>query len=154
MINSLTSVEEGMDSGFKVIHQSAEFAKRLIAKALLPKVINRYEIERFYRKAHRLNAWRYLKFESRALLYVARKVVNVVRSPILSNALRNVFLEITLYTLKGRALLQAVIINLKRSKTLVLSAFSKERINELLAEGINYLNNPPIFRVYGSVEQL
>ena len=149
MLIPAAGLTEGIDSrgegtGQHFIHH----AKQLVAKALLPEKITSTEIERYYRKAHRVRAWPHLKKWERALLYLSRKLVTEVKSYLLQKALKQIFLEITLYTLKGRALLQGMIIHLKTG-----CPANPDKVNHklvyLLALGINHLNNPPMYRVYG-----
>ena len=125
-----------------------EYAEALITAALLPKKITAYEIERYYRKAHRVGAWRTLPKEAKALLLTARKVIKtLVKGPALRATLLKVFLKIELQTLRGKALLYG-------AKLYIMNAAPKLRdllrkIPELLALGIQYLNNPPTLRIYG-----
>ena len=140
---------EGRDSrGEGAGQHIIDHAKQLVAKALLPEKITSTEIERYYRKAHRVRAWPHLKKWERALLYLARKLVTEAKSYLLQKALKQIFLEIALHTLKGRALLQGMIIHLKAGGSANPDKLNHKHVY-LLALGINYLNNPPIYRVNG-----
>lgn len=123
-------------------------AKQLLAQLILPQKITKYEIERYYRKAHRTKAWRKLKPEAKALLYLARKTINLAKSEVLVSTLRAIFLEISLHTLKCQALLYGIILHLEQSIT-ISEDLLKNRFTQILATGINYINNPLIFRIYG-----
>ena len=125
-----------------------EYAEALITAALLPKKITPYEIERYYRKAHRVGAWRTLPKEARALLLTARKVIKtLVKGPALRAALLKIFLKIELQTLRGRALLHGIKIMLSLGYRKVLNTL--RGLREALILGIQYLNNPPMYRAYG-----
>lgn len=86
-----------------------EKAKAILATLILPQTITHYQIERYYRKAHRTKAWRNLPKEARALIQAARKTIKTkVKSPTLHTTLTKIFLQIELHTLKARALLKGI----------------------------------------------
>ncbi len=110
-------------------------AKSVLAGLILPRRIGRFEVERYYRKAHRTRAWRRLSREARALLQAARRVVRAeVRSPALRSVLTEIFLSIELHTLRARAMLHALIKLLARGAEVI-----SERLNPstLLVIGLN-----------------
>ena len=144
LATGLTRAEtrEGMGQRIK------RYAETLITATLLPKKITAYEIERYFRKAHRIGAWRTLPKEAKALLLIARKVIKTtVKAPALHSALLQVFLRIELQTLRGRALLYGAKLYLMNTVPKLRDLLRK--VPELLALGIQYLNSPPILRVYG-----
>ena len=86
-----------------------EKAKAILATLILPQTITHYQIERYYRKAHRTKAWRNLPKEARALIQAARKTIKTkVRSPTLHTTLTKIFLQIELHTLKAQAILKGI----------------------------------------------
>ncbi|RLG79468.1 MAG: hypothetical protein DRO13_06010 [Thermoprotei archaeon] len=71
----------------------------------------------------------------------------MIKSPTLKSILYKIFLEIELYTLRGKALFYGIILAMKNTiykLQEVLKDYSK-----LLTLGIFYLNNPPMYRIYG-----
>jgi len=117
-----------------------------LTNALTPKSITYSVVEWYVRRALRNGSWRLLSTYERALLRVVPKVVKVVKSPALAKTLRVIFLKIELNTVRGRALYYGLLIALRAGEciTNILN-----RLSYLLALGINYLNNPPIYRIYG-----
>ncbi len=118
-------------------------AKIILGKLILPKKVTGEVIEKYIRKALRTGAWRNLKPISRALLIVARRF-KLIKSPVLKHLLYSIFIEIELYTIKGKALFYGIILAVKNSLTHLIKS-----INTLLYLGISYLNNPPWYRIYG-----
>jgi hypothetical protein len=119
---------------------------RVVEGLVLPEVVTGDLVSRFVRRAVRLGIWRRLRPESRALLLVARRFA-VLRSPVVTSAVRRLLLEIEVHTLRGRAILYGVLIAL-RDPFLRLAGAARD-VTKLLAIGISYLSNPPIYRVYG-----
>jgi len=127
-------------------------ARELVAKLLLPQRITGEVIEKYFRKALRVGAWRALRKEARALILAARNVrIGTVKSPVLATALKQAFLTIELHTLKGKALYYGVIITMKQAPHTLKQALTKTKqtLTKILIEGISYLNNPPTLRIYG-----
>ncbi len=118
----------------------------IVAEVLLPKVIDRRIIESYVRRALRNRSWFKLTRFQRALLKVASRVIEVVKSPILAGVLKRVFLEIELNSLKGRALYFGFLIALGSGESLsnLLS-----RLTYVMMLGISYLSTPLIYRIYG-----
>jgi hypothetical protein len=114
---------------------------------VLPKVITRDLIISYVRKALRTRVWFSLSPYQRALLKaLTLSRVYVVRSRVLKELITELLLIIERGTLKGKALWYGLVIALnmcKYLKSIVLN------VETLLYLGINYLNNPPIFRPYG-----
>lgn len=114
---------------------------------VLPRVITRDLIISYVRKALRTRIWFSLSPYQRALLKaLTLSRVYVVRSRVLKELITELLLIIERETLKGKALWYGLVIALnmcKYLKSIVLN------VETLLYLGINYLNNPPIFRPYG-----
>jgi len=130
----------------KAEEELSQRARELLARILLPDEITGAVAERYVKKALRTGAWRELRPESRALLMVSR-AWKVIRSKFMKGILFSLFLEIELHTLRGRALFYGIFISLKRGMGTLGRAL--ESIERLLAIGIFYLNNPPMYRAYG-----
>ena len=118
----------------------------VLADVLLPKVISREVIERCIRRALRNRSWFKLSKLQRALLKAASRVVKVVKSPTLAEVLRKALLEIELNTLKGKALYYGLLTALSMGEPLNKLL---NRLTYVMMLGINYLNNPLIYRVLG-----
>lgn len=122
-------------------------AKELLSKILLPKTITNKVVDMYVRKALRVGVWRFLKQESKALLHLTRKKVTVVKSLTLKSILLKLFLEIELHTFKGKALFYGIILAMRKPMHKLNELL--KNIPQLLTIGISYLNNPPIYRIYG-----
>ncbi len=122
-------------------------ARRLAASIILPKRITGSVVNRYFRKALQTGAWRSLTPQARALLYLARRWRGVFKSRFINGVLKELLLDIELYTVGGRALFYGVVVALKNKLfSLGGSVWSRAR---LLFLGLQYLNNPLIYRVYG-----
>jgi len=121
-------------------------AKELLTKILLPKKVTGNIVDRYVKKALRIGAWRDLKQENRAILIVARKW-GVIKSATLKSILYRIFLEIELHTIRGKALFYGIILTMKSTIYKLHEALRDAQ--KLLTIGILYLNNPPIYRIYG-----
>jgi len=88
-------------------------------------------------RALRNGAWARLPRESKALLYVASRMVSRVRSPALREALSNIFLQVELAVARGRALLAAAAHLLSRG----LNPLDKP-MEALVILGISIINHP------------
>ncbi len=121
-----------------------QYAKQLLAELILPQKITNYEVERYYRKAHRTGIWRKLKPEAKALLYVVKRTIRLVKSLQLISILKNIFLQIELGTIRAKALFYGIMIYTQLSKIHSLKDL-KRKMNWLLATGINCLNNPLMY---------
>ena len=120
--------------------------KEILAEISLPKRITGIVVEKYIRKAMRLGIWRRLSIETRALLLALRRWGSV-KSPTLLSILRRVFLEIELCTFRGKALFFGILLSLKNSMNRLQNLVKS--VAKILILGISYLNNPPIYRVYG-----
>lgn len=116
-----------------------------LSSLILPRIITGRVIEDYIRRAIRSGVWRRLGAERRALLMVASRW-GVIKSCVLKQILREIFIEIEIHTLRGRAILYGIIVALKSTLNPreILNSVSR-----LLAIGISYLNNPPAYRFYG-----
>ncbi len=89
-----------------------------MAEALLPKRVTSSVIQSYIRRALRNRAWLALPRAERALLRAASRVVKVVRSRVLAEVLRRIFLKIDLRTLRGRAIYYGLMILAKTTHEL------------------------------------
>ncbi|WP_440059988.1 hypothetical protein ACSU1N_02205 [Thermogladius sp. 4427co] len=119
-------------------------ARRFIARVLLPRHVDRFVVEKYVRKAIRTAAWRSLRVESRALLLALRRFQGVVKSMVLKSILYDIFVEIELSTLRGRALFYGFIQAIRNGLEQVLGDLKR-----VLTLGIFYLNTPTHYRFYG-----
>ncbi|MDK6027914.1 hypothetical protein QPL79_00845 [Ignisphaera sp. 4213-co] len=87
-----------------------------------------------------------LKPESRALLLALRRW-GVVKSSTLKSILLNIFLEIELCTVRGKALFYGIILTMKNCVEKAINIVRD--FGKILYTGISYLNNPPMYRIYG-----
>jgi len=126
-----------------VSEDAVVLAKSIVSKFLVPNKITRETIEHYIKKAWRSSVWYKLKQESRALL-IASKSLLVVKSPVLKNILRGVFLEIELCTLRGKAVFYGVLVALRQGLIEALGNFKR-----LITLGVSYLNLPELWRVLG-----
>ena len=127
-------------------------AREVTAELLLPRKVTKETIEKYFRKALRVGAWRALTKEVKALILAARKArIATVKSPALLTVLREAFLTIELHTLKGKAVYYGALITLRQAPNTLRQALRKARqaLTKILIEGISYLNNPPTLRIYG-----
>ena len=120
-----------------------ETARSVVAEYLLPGLITRDVVQHYVRKALRVGAWGRLRRESRALLLAVR-FLPIIKSPVLNSILRGVFLDIELYTVRGRAVFYGVLVALRQG---LLSALGN--LKRLTTLGISYLNLPLTWRVLG-----
>lgn len=134
-------VEKGLDE-----HMLFE-AMDILSRIVLPREITGEAIEKYLRKALRTRAWRRLSPESRALMYILRNWRGRIESYILRSILKNLFLQIELFTLRGRALLFGII-QIMKNPIYELGEVLQDT-KRLLTLGIFYLNNPFTYRIYG-----
>lgn len=126
-------------------------ARELVSRLLLPKTLTRSILQKYIRKAIQNRSWFKLSQLQRALIYTASKIVEKVKSPILRQLLEEILLTIELATTKGQALYYGTILLTKQAPHLIkqLLTQTKQLLAKILFLGINYLNNPPIYRLYG-----
>ena len=124
-----------------------EEARRLTAKIILPQRITGSLINKYFRKALQTGAWRSLAPQARALIYLARRWRGVFKSKLITSVLREILLDIELFSTGGKAIFYGVLLALKKGiESLGGFLLSKTR---LLFMGLQYLNNPLIYRFYG-----
>ena len=144
----LSSILEAAETGLEEAHQ---LARLIITKTLLPQTLTRPTLQKYIRKAIQNHSWHKLKPEQRALLYTASKTITRVRNQTLYNILAEILLTIELATTKAKAIYYGAILLIKQApnKAQTLLTHTKNILSKLLYLGINYLNNPPIYRIYG-----
>jgi len=123
-----------------------ESVKGALAKIVIPERIDGVVVEKYVRKAMRFGVWGRLRPEARALLLALRRW-GPVRSPTLRSIVEGILLEIELCTVRGRALFYGIVVSLKSLGLTTREAL--KNVARLLYLGISYLNNPPMYRVYG-----
>ncbi|MEM0100104.1 MAG: hypothetical protein QXM42_05730 [Zestosphaera sp.] len=126
------------------LQDTSHTIKQLILRELPPAGFTSDVIEKMFKKAVRLKIWKNLKPEVRALILALRKWKNKINSPTLKTILEEIYVEIELNTLKGKALLYGVTIALRDGLLEVIQS-----VKSLLCLGISYLSNPPLFRFLG-----
>jgi len=129
--------------GESVGGEAVDLAKRTVSRFLVPVRVTGETVDHYFRKALRSNAWWKLRRESRALLYASR-ALRVVKSPVLLSILRELFLEIELSTLRGKAVYYGVLVALRQGLREALGDLKK-----LITLGVGYLNLPLMWRVLG-----
>lgn len=131
--------------------EALEAAKQLVADLLIPRRVSGRVVERYFRKAVRTGASRSLPRESMALLYILRRWSRRIVSTQLLAVLRRIFLEIELHTIRGRALLYGAVLAMKSPHHMIPGLLENawRHVAQLIYMGISYLNNPPMYRVYG-----
>gem|GEM_PF-499104 len=123
------------------------FVRKILEKIILPDDFDKDLVEYYIKRSVRNGSWRMLRPESRALLLVVRFWRGLLKSVVLKNVLRKIFIEIELLTLRGKALFYGILLLLKKSINIIYDYIKDpERI---LIIGLSYLNNPPLYRVYG-----
>jgi len=144
----MTVLEAGLAelAGEELGQQIKEKAKELLAQIILPKEITRQTIEKYIRKAIQIHAWHHLKRLDKAVLILARRLP-MVKSPILKSIIHRIFLEIELYTTRGKALFYGIVISMHDTMDRLHELL--KNISRILTIGLFYLNNPPIYRIYG-----
>jgi len=135
--------EKAVEKGIVVV----EHAKKVLLKLFIPSKISRSVIEKFFRKALRTGIWKSLKPEQKALILALRIWRREVKARKLTEIVKGIFLEIELSTFRGKAFLYGIAITIKNRIGILKNIF--KNIGYILATGIMYLNNPPIYRVYG-----
>ena len=118
-------------------------ARNIVSRFLIPSRVTRDVIVYYIRKALRSNVWWRLKLESRVLL-LASRFLSVIKSSTLLSILREIFLEIELNTLRGKAVFYGVLVALRQGLIETLKDLKK-----LITLGISYLNLPLMWRIFG-----
>ncbi len=123
-------------------------ASMLLARALVSQPLTPHIVSTYLRKAFRSGAWKTLSPEERALLiFISRYWRREIRSKTLVEILKRIAMKIELSTLRGRALLYGLAEYVRRGLGTIADAL--RNIGTLLWLGISYLNNPPMYRIYG-----
>lgn len=122
-------------------------AKKLLGRITIPTKINKDVIKKYIKKAQRTKAWKTLKPENRALLIALLRWGGEVKSILLKKILEEIFIEIELHTLRGKAILYGFLLSMKK-KLFPLKELL-QNISRAIVIGISYLNNPPTCRPYG-----
>ncbi|MET1160150.1 MAG: hypothetical protein ABWW65_04235 [Thermoprotei archaeon] len=123
-----------------------EYIERLIMEKFLPDNISPRVIEKYIRKAIQSRIWYYLSRVDRALLILTRRLPRI-KSPVLKQVLKKIFLEIELYTIRGKALFYGLLIAMKNPIYKLEEII--HNIKRIITIGIQYLNNPQIYRIFG-----
>ena len=132
-------------------HETLEAAKQLVADLLVPRRVSGQTVDKYFRKAIRTGAHRNLPREAMALLYILRRWQRRILSTQLLTVLRHIFLQIELHTTRGQALLYGIILAIKNPFHRILNLLENaaKHLAQLIYLGVSYLNNPPIYRIYG-----
>ncbi|KSW10765.1 hypothetical protein CF15_08265 [Pyrodictium occultum] len=126
--------------------RALEKAREAVARILLPERITGPLIQKYIRKAILNHTWHALPPETRALMLLARRLPRI-KSPTLASILKQAFLRIELATTRGQALLYGALIAMKKAAQDLHRLL--HNASKLLILGLSYLNNPPIYRIYG-----
>ena len=111
----------------------------------------RSAVSMLLRRAVRNGAWRLLSSGLRAFLFAAaRAPIRVYRSPLLVGLIRRVWLLVELATVRGRAVVAALLSIVARGGSW-LAALARRGLDSLLALGIQLLHDP-FMRLYELVE--
>jgi hypothetical protein len=101
-------------------------------------------VESMIRRSMRLGAWRKLPEEKRAFLRAIRNFLKRgqrIASNIVIDILKKIYMEIEIHSLRGKAILIGILIRTRRSDSI-----DTENPEELLVEGLQYINRPIPFR--------
>jgi len=123
------------------------FVRKILEKIILPDDFDKDLVEYYIKRSVRNGSWRMLRPESRALLLVVRFWRGFLKSVVLKNVLKKIFIEIELLTLRGKALFYGILLLLKKSINIIYDYMKDPE--KILIIGLSYLNNPPLYRVYG-----
>lgn len=131
--------------------QTTSIVRQILLTQLPPAGFTPEVIEGMFRKALRLRIWRNLRPEARALILALRKWTGKIKSSTLKNVLEEIYIEIELSTLKGKALLYGITIALKDKiiKNITNLKETIKNLKKIVCLGISYLSNPPLYRHLG-----
>lgn len=124
-----------------------------LVKSMMTLFLNRDElytgsgVDRYIRRAIRNGVWGNLGLSTRVLLVALRKWSGVVKSPTLRRILVEIYVEIELYTTRGRALFYGILIAMNRAHGLLYDISSN--LTKIMVMGLQYVNLPRIHRIYG-----
>ncbi|MEM4717505.1 MAG: hypothetical protein QXE81_01940 [Desulfurococcaceae archaeon] len=128
--------------------QLVESVKSLMIRVISPSFDPVGGMVRVYvRKAIRTGAWRSLKPESRALLLALRSWRKRVKSPLLLSILARIFIEVEMYTTKGKAIFYGILEAMKKARELLVDL--PGNISRIIVLGIQYMNLPLLYRIHG-----
>jgi hypothetical protein len=115
-----------------------------LSKYIAIEKIDLKTVESMIRRSMRLGAWRKLPEEKRAFLRAIRNFLKrgqKIASNIVIDILKKIYMEIEIHSLRGKAILIGILIRTRRSNSI-----DTENPEELLVEGLQYINRPIPFR--------
>jgi hypothetical protein len=115
-----------------------------LSKYIAIEKIDLKTVESMIRRSMRLGAWRKLPEEKRAFLRTIRNFLKRgqrIASKIVIDILKKIYMEIEIHSLRGKAILIGILIRTRRSNSI-----DTENPEELLVEGLQYINRPIPFR--------
>jgi hypothetical protein len=130
-----------------MINLDLEYLKTLLpnlSKYIAIEKIDLKTVESMIRRSMRLGAWRKLPEEKRAFLRAIRNFLKRgqrIASNIVIDILKKIYMEIEIHSLRGKAILIGILIRTRRNNSI-----DTENPEELLVEGLQYINRPIPFR--------
>jgi hypothetical protein len=130
-----------------MINLDLEYLKTLLphlSKYIAIEKIDLKTVESMIRRSMRLGAWRKLPEEKRAFLRAIRNFLKrgqKIASNIVIDILKKIYMEIEIHSLRGKAILIGILIRTRRNNSI-----DTENPEELLVEGLQYINRPIPFR--------
>jgi hypothetical protein len=130
-----------------MINLDLEYLKTLLphlSKYIAIEKIELKTVESMIRRSMRLGAWRKLPEEKRAFLRAIRNFLKrgqKIASNIVIDILKKIYMEIEIHSLRGKAILIGILIRTRRNNSI-----DTENPEELLVEGLQYINRPIPFR--------
>jgi len=115
-----------------------------LSKYIAIEKIDLKTVESMIRRSMRLGAWRKLPEEKRAFLRAIRNFLKrgqKIASNIVIDILKKIYMEIEIHSLRGKAILIGILIRTRRNNSI-----DTENPEELLVEGLQYINRPIPFR--------
>jgi len=91
-------------------------------------------------------AWYHLERIDKGILILTRRLP-LIKSSTPKSILSRIFLEIEMYTTRGKALFYGIIISVHNTLDRLHELL--ENVSRLLTIGLFYLNNLPMYRIYG-----
>jgi hypothetical protein len=117
-----------------------------LSRIVVPHNITKRVVEKYIRKAFQIRAWYRLPHIDRLILFLARRFPRI-KSPRFKEILTDIFLEIELQTIRGKALFYGILMAMKIS--IYKLGELLHNVKRILTIGLQYLNNPIIYRIYG-----
>jgi hypothetical protein len=130
-----------------MINLDLDYLKTLLphlSKYIAIEKIDLKTVESMIRRSMRLGAWRKLPEEKRAFLRAIRNFLKRgqrIASNIVIDILKKIYMEIEIHSLRGKAILIGILIRTRRNNSI-----DTENPEELLVEGLQYINRPIPFR--------